>query len=241
MSYDAGRMAAPPLPAAESPPARPRGLVRPLWSRVAGRLRPETREELARVVARAVKATLAAQLPDGSFGYVPNARAGDTSVTLLQVAALESARRAGFAVPAAAMQSAGAYLEARVGPDGRLGYVKAGDRATDATLTAEALPLAKALGISEDVRARMRKAVLDEAATAASEERILFRTALLRILPGDAEAATRGPVAARAALSFQGPAGAFSSEPDRYARAAGDVLATARTLRALTAPYRGGL
>jgi hypothetical protein len=206
-----------------------------------GRLRPEALEQLTRVVARAVKASLAAQLPDGSFGYAPGARAGDTSVTLLQVAALESARRAGFEVDAAAMKRAGEYLAARVGPDGRLGYREAGDRSMDATLTAEALPLAKALGLSEDVRARMRKAVLDEAATAASEERVLFRTALLRILPGDADVAARGAVAARAALSFQGPAGAFPSEPDRYARAAGDVLATARTLRALTAPYRGGL
>jgi hypothetical protein len=206
-----------------------------------GLLPAETREELARVVGRALKATLSSQLPDGSFGYAPGARQGDSSVTLLQVEAMEAARRAGFEVDAGALQRAGRWLAARLGTDGKLGYREAGDRARDATLTAEALLFAKDLGIGEDARERMLRAVLAEArAAGALEGRVLFRTALLEVLArsGDPEARAFAPDAVRASINAQGAPGSIPAGQDRYAAAAGDNLATARSVRALTAPYR---
>lgn len=205
-----------------------------------GLLPEATRRELASVIERAVAATLNAQLADGSFGYAPGARQGDSSVTLLQVEALESARRAGFAVDEAALLRAGAWLSARIGPDGRLGYREAGDRSKDATLTAEAIPLLRGLGIGVEVRDRMLGAVIEEAKGAALADRVLFRTAVLEALaaaPG-AEARALAPAVARAAIGAGAPGGAVHSERDPYATAAGDSLATARTVRALTAPYR---
>ncbi len=205
-----------------------------------GLLPAETREELARVIAMAVKATQESQREDGSFGYAKGARQGDSSVTLLQVEALESARRAGFEVDAGRLQKAGRWLAARLGADGRLGYREAGDRARDATLTAEALLFAKDLGIGDDAQGRMLRAVLDEARRGGLEDRVLFRTALLEVLArsGDADARALAPAAARASIEAQGSPGSIPAGQDRYAAAAGDNLATARSLRALTAPYR---
>jgi hypothetical protein len=196
-----------------------------------------TRDELAGAVGRALGATLRAQLPDGSFGYAPGARQGDASVTLLQVEALAAARRAGFAVDPAAFRRAGAWLRQRLDAGGRLGYRVAGDRAADATLTAGALPFADLLGFTEEERERMAAAVLAEAGPAAG--RVLFRSALLEVLGAAASAdPDRGAAAARAAREPQGPAGQVPAAGDRYAAAAGDVLATARTVRGLTAPLR---
>lgn len=205
-----------------------------------GLLPAGTREALARVVGNALQATLSSQLPDGSFGYAPGARQGDSSVTLLQVQALESARRAGFEVPAVALEKAGRWLAARLAADGRLGYREAGDRARDATLTAEALLFAKDLGIDDTMRERMLRAVLAEAGEGSLDGRVLFRTALLEVLArsGDPEARAFAPKAARASIDAQGAPGSFAAGQDRYAAAAGDNLATARSLRALTAPYR---
>lgn len=205
-----------------------------------GFLPAATRAELGGVIERALAATLAAQLPDGSFGYAGRgARAGDTSVTLLQLEALEAARRAGFAVDPAALERAGRYLLERVGPDGRLGYRTAGDRSSDATLTATALALGGDLGLPEEVRGRMLAAVLEEGRAGDLGHRVLFRSGLLEVL---AAAGTEGrdlaPAAARGVLRAQGLSGAFPAGGDPYARAAGDVLATARTVRGLTAPYR---
>ena len=205
-----------------------------------GLLPEATRKELASVIERALAATLKAQLADGSFGYAAGARQGDSSVTMLQVEALLSARRAGFTVDGDALRRAGAWLAARIGPDGRLGYREAGDRSTDATLTAEAIPLARGLGLGPDVRDRMLGAVIDEARGADLGERILFRTAVLQAIAAAPDAAARAlaPVVSRAGTGAQVPGGAIAAERDPYAAAAGDSLATARTVRALTAPYR---
>lgn len=205
-----------------------------------GRLPEAVREELRRVIDRGVAAAVRAQLADGSFGYAPGARAGDSSVTLLQVRGLEAARRAGFEVDAEALRRAGAWIAARVGPDGRLGYREAGDRARDATLTAEALPLAAALGLPADVRDRMRAVVLEEARSDRLGDRVLFRTAALEAMaaaPGEEPRAAASSLA-RATLGTQRPGGVFLSGGDPYARAAGDSLSTALSVRALTAPYR---
>lgn len=205
-----------------------------------GMLPKETRTQLARVVDRAVKATVDSQLADGSFGYKPGAAHGDSSVTLMQLEALEAARRAGFKVDALALRRAGAWIAQRIGDDGRVGYRTPGDRSQDATLTAQALPLAASLGIPEDVRARMAGAVAAEAMAGDLGDRILFRAALLEAVAGslDAEARAQGPAAARSANDSQEGTGSLAAGRDRYAAAAGDALATARTLRALTAPYR---
>jgi hypothetical protein len=197
-----------------------------------------TRAALATSVEKAVAATLAAQRPDGSFGYVPGARQGDASVTLMQVQALGAARRAGFAVDDAALRRAGAWISARIGPDGRLAYRELGDRAADATLTAEALPEAALLGIPAEVRDRMAAAVAAESRSTDLAGRVLFRTALLEAAAADPSRLPLGPDAARTTLAQQSEAGLFPAGTDRYALAAGDALATARTLRALTAPYR---
>jgi hypothetical protein len=205
-----------------------------------GMLPRETRDMLAGVVDRAVKATVDAQLADGSFGYKPGAAHGDSSVTLMQVEALEAARRAGFKVDAQALRRAGAWIAQRIGEDGRVGYRTPGDRSQDATLTAQALPHAASLGIPEDVRARMAGAVAAEAKTGALDDRILFRAALLEAVAGshDPESRAQGPAAARSANDSQEGTGSLAAGRDRYAAAAGDALATARTVRALTAPYR---
>ncbi len=207
-----------------------------------GLLPAGTRDQLRAVVAKAVKATLDAQLPDGSFGYARGARQGDASVTLLQVEALQAARRAGFEVDVDALRRAGRWLAGRLGPDGRLGYREAGDRAADATLTAEALSFATDLGLDRDARDRMLRVVLAEARAGNLEDRVLFRTALLEALArtGDPEARALAPDVARASIDAQGAPGTVPSGRDRYAAAGGDSLATARTLRALTAPYRAG-
>jgi len=205
-----------------------------------GLLPKETRAQLAGVVEKALEATIRSQLADGSFGYGPGARQGDSSVTLLQVEALEAARRAGFAVDGDAVRRAGAWLAARVGPDGRLGYRAAGDRSRDATLTAEALPLATGIGVDEGVRARMLAAVLEEAKGGSLDGRILFRASLLEAVSssGDPGARSLAPAAARSSGDSQAASGAVPAEGDRYAAAAGDALSTARTVRALTAAYR---
>ncbi len=205
-----------------------------------GLLPEATRRDLAAVLDRAVAATLRAQLPDGSFGYAPGARQGDSSVTLLQVEALLAARRAGLAVDGEALRRAGVWLEARIGPDGRLGYREAGDRAKDATLTAEAIPHVRGLGLGAAVRDRMLAAVLEEAKGSALADRVLFRTAVLEAVAGapGAEARALAPIAARAGIGAQVAGGAVLSERDPYATAAGDSLSTARTVRALTAPFR---
>ncbi len=205
-----------------------------------GYLDTKIRDELKAVLGRAVKAALDAQLADGSFGYAPGARSGDSSVTLLLLGALEAARRAGIEVDPRAVERAGEYLLARLGSDGRLGYREAGDRSGDATLTAEALSLGPALRLPAEVRARMLQSVLDEARTGPAAGRVLFRSSLLEVLAagGGGMAREIAPDVARAALEAQTASGAFPAAQDRYARAAGDALSTARTLRALTAPYR---
>jgi hypothetical protein len=205
-----------------------------------GRMPATTKATLRTSLERAVAALARLQLPDGSFDYGPGAAAGDASVTLLQVRGLEAARRAGIAVDAGILERAGRWIDARVGPDGRLGYREAGDRAADATLTAEALPLAAALGLPEATRGRMRAAVLAEARSDGLRDRVLFRTAALDATAraDDPDAAALAPALARATLATQGPGGGFPSAGDPYARAAGDALSTARSVRALTAPYR---
>ena len=205
-----------------------------------GRLPAKTRDELRGVLERAVAATVSAQRPDGSFGYVPGAPAGDASVTLLQVRGLEAARRAGIAVDPEVLRRSGAWLASRVGGDGRLGYHAAGDRASDATLTAEALPLASALALEAPLRDRMRGAVLDEVRSGRLKDRVLFRTAAMEVLvgSGDPQALALAPAAARDLVASQRAPGGFAAESDPYARAAGDALATARAVRALTTPLR---
>ncbi|HEU4395228.1 MAG TPA: hypothetical protein VFS92_06650 [Planctomycetota bacterium] len=205
-----------------------------------GRLPAKTRDELRGVLERAVAATVEAQRPDGSFGYAPGAPAGDASVTLLQVRGLEAARRAGIAVDPGVLRRSGAWLAARVGDDGRLGYRAPGDRASDATLTAEALPLASALALDATLRDRMRGAVLDEVRSGRLKDRVLFRTAAMEVLvgSGDPEALALAPAAARDLVASQRAPGGFAAENDPYARAAGDALATARAVRALTTPLR---
>ncbi len=88
------------------------------------------------------------------------------------------------------------------------------------------------------IRERMTGAVLAEARGADLAGRVLFRSALLEAAAADPAGLPLGPEAARAALDVQTLPGSFLSAADRYARPAGDALATARTLRALTAPYR---
>jgi hypothetical protein len=205
-----------------------------------GLLPAETRTSLERTIARAVEAALAAQLRDGSFGYTLRASRGDTSVTLLVVRGLEAARRAGFEVDPARLRLAGKYVASRVDAGGRLGYVEPGDRATDATLAAEALPLADALGLPGDLRARMAAAVAADQAAGGLEGRLLFRSAFLDVAgrTEDPRTAALGPAAARGTIDGQEGAGSFASGGDRYARVAGDALSTARVVRALTSPYR---
>ena len=205
-----------------------------------GLLPDVTRKELSAVVERAVAATLRAQRDDGSFGYAPDAAQGDASVTLMQVEALDAARRAGFAVDPEALRRAGAWLRERLGADGRLGYRTAGDRSKDATLSAQALPLARALGFDEDARGRMAKAVLEDARGAALEERVLFRSAVLEVVARSAgeEARAVAPLAARLGIAAQTAGGSIGAGRDPSAAAAGDALSTARTVRGLAAAYR---
>ncbi len=203
-------------------------------------LREETRRDLAAVILRGIAASLAAQREDGSFGYAPGARSGDASVTLLQIEALEAARLAGFEVGRAALDRAAAWIASRIGPDGRLGYRVAGDRGADATLTAEALTLDRVLRLPPEVRDRMLAEVLREAAAADLGDRVLFRSAVLETLaPRDAaEPGNPAGAVVRATLRSQSPSGAFGTRKDTWSLAAGDALGTARTVRALTAPWR---
>ncbi len=198
-----------------------------------------TRTGLESIIEKGVAATLKAQLADGSFGYAPGARSGDASVTLLQVEALEAARVAGFEV-GDALDRAAAWLCQRIGADGRLGYHAAGDRGSDATLTAGALALGRVLDLPAEVRERMLAEVLGEAASTDLSGRVLFRSSLLEVLAARSAAGPAAPAGAAVdgALRSQTRSGSFPARTDTWARAAGDALSTARTVRALTAPYR---
>jgi hypothetical protein len=125
----------------------------------------QDRRSLQREIGRAVRFILAAQKADGGWRYRPRAgaedrSAGDASVTIWQLLALELARDGGFEVPGEAIVRAREFLRSRTRTeDGAQGYQEApGDgRTADATLTAGVLACSRALGLPrEDVERRSR-------------------------------------------------------------------------------------
>jgi len=78
-----------------------------------------------------VKVILRSQDPRGSWTYLPKPAGGDTSITIMQLVALASARQAGILVPDETIDRGVAYLESCQSPDnGGFAYTPKNPRGT---------------------------------------------------------------------------------------------------------------
>jgi hypothetical protein len=85
----------------------------------------ERREELIRVLVKAVEFTGRAQTPSGGWGYVSSKDGGgfdEGSTTITQVQGLRGCRNAGVPVPKEVLDKAVTYIKKCTGPDGGVRY-----------------------------------------------------------------------------------------------------------------------
>lgn len=89
----------------------------------------ERREELIRVLSKAVEFTGRAQTPGGGWGYVSSKDGGgfdEGSTTITQVQGLRGCRNAGIPVPKEILDKATTYIKKCTDPDGGVRYQLAG-------------------------------------------------------------------------------------------------------------------
>ena len=85
--------------------------------------KPEDDEEIYAALEAAIKVILRAQDPRGSWTYTPVPHGGDTSISIMQLVALASARQAGIVVPDETIDRGVAYLEScQIKETGAFGY-----------------------------------------------------------------------------------------------------------------------
>lgn len=83
---------------------------------------PARREQIARVLRRAVELTGRSQSRLGGWMYTPDAKSDEGSVTITQLQGLRACRNAGIAVPKRVIDQALSYLEKSALPDGGIAY-----------------------------------------------------------------------------------------------------------------------
>ncbi len=212
------------------------------WSIDRRRLTPERSRELRIAIGDAVAFIVKAQTPAGGWRYhvpVGGASENDTSVSLFQIMALAAARRAGFDAPSEAFDGFTTWLKRVTGSGGIVGYLRRGDRDSDArTLTAGALFIEELLGLAAPLRDRQAKLVL---ADLADPSGAMARDGLLRFYSAHAFR-LRGrnvlELFAPLLLESQRANGSWSSADDRHAVHAGDAFLTALNALTLSAAYR---